>query len=196
MVVEFGDAIVIVVLGGVSMAFVAANGVSAPVPEQGRQVAGVAAGAQVKLIAMTTGAGQCAVFIPDRRSVLELVGAGTAVAMATQGGASAAAAVVATAGVEAIEEHILETERLGDMAGVGGIRAVVAGAAFDAIFPRPVAGMFTMRGLVLIQSIGGISGRWWIAMTACAGTLRDESIGCLRSAILSCLWQSVQSTPS
>ena len=80
--------------------------------------------------------------------------------MTTQGGASAVAAVVAATGVEAIEEDILEAERLGDMAGVGGIRGVVAGAALNAILVRTVASVFLVRRQVFVQTVGGVSGRW------------------------------------
>ncbi len=161
MVVELGDAVVVVVLSSVGVTFVAADGVSAPVTEQWRQVAGVAAGTQVKLIAMATGTGQSAVFIPDRRSEFELIGAGIAIAVTTEGGASAVAAVVAATGVEAVEEDILETERLGDMAGVSGIRDVVAGAALNAILIRTVASVFLVRCQVFVQTVGWVSGRRW-----------------------------------
>jgi len=161
MVIELGNAVIIVVLSGVGVALITADGISAPVPQHGRQVAGVAAGAQVKLIAMATGAGQCAVFVPDRRSEFERVGAGITVAVASQSGTSAITAVVAATGVEAIKEHILEAERLGDMAGVGGVRGVVADAAFDAILVRAVACVFLVWRQVLVQTVGWVSGRWW-----------------------------------
>ncbi len=56
MVFEFGDDIVMVVLGGVGMAFVAADGVSAAVTVHPQQVLGVAAAVQIELIAVATGA--------------------------------------------------------------------------------------------------------------------------------------------
>ncbi len=54
--VEIGDAVVVIVLGGVSVAFVAANGVSAPITQQRREMAGVTARVQIELIPMTASA--------------------------------------------------------------------------------------------------------------------------------------------
>ncbi len=112
-----------------------------------------------------------AVFIPDRDLKLKLSGAGVAIAMATEGSTSAVTAVVTATGVEAIEEHILEAERLGNMAAVSRSNMIVAGTAFDAIFPSSDTCVFTMRRLVLIQTIGGVSGRGWVAMTAVCRSL-------------------------
>ena len=175
MVIELGDAVVVVVLSGVRVTFIAADGVSAPVTEQRRQVAGVAAGTDVELIAMATGAGQCTVFVPDRRSEFELIGAGIAIAVTTEGGASAVAAVVAATGVEAVEEDVLETERLSDMTGVSGIRGIMAGAALNAILIRSIASVFLMGRQVFVQTVGWVSGRWWWG-TVTGRTRRHEGI--------------------
>ena len=158
-VVEAGDTVIVVVLCGVGVAFVAADGVIAAVAVHGSEVSGVAAGVEVELVAMATGAGEAAVFIPDGSSVLQAAGAGIAVAVAAEGGAGAVAAVVAAIGVEAVEEHNLEAEGFGDMPGVGGVEAVVAGAAGQAIFPVSGAGMFPVRREVFVQAVGGVASR-------------------------------------
>jgi len=159
--VESGDAVVVIVLSCVGVTLVATDGVSAAVTVHRQQVLGVATGAEIELIAVAPCATQSAVFIPTWGSELDRPSAGVAIAVTAQSGASAVAAVVTAVGVEAIEEHILEAEGLGDMAGVGGIRDVVAGAALDAILASPVACVFFVRHQVLVQTIGGVtSGRW------------------------------------
>lgn len=166
-----GDGVVVAVLCGVGMTFVAADGIGPAVAVLGQQMFGMAAGVEAELILMTAGTAQATVLIPHRGLHLPRRIVRLAVAVAAHIGAGAGVAVVAAQGVERREEHILEAGRLGVMAAISRIKAVMAGAAFHAVF----TGVFLMRRQGLVQVIAAVAGgRRWCAVAGLAR--RHEAI--------------------